>query len=129
MGVVALMAARPARAQTSNSCAETDLPGPVIDLINAKFSGWRPEQLPDLAADDQQLWVKAHGNQCPGTAVGHFESPDHLSYAVLLVPQSDPTGGCPLLVVSIMAKWEEFPSELAVHLGRKGKPHVLIYAR
>ena len=126
MTVVALISARPARAQTSNSCAETDLPGPVIDLINAKFSGWRPEQLPDLAADDQQLWVKAHGNQCPGTAVGHFESPDHLSYAVLLVPQSDPTGGCRLLVFSRMQNGEGYAWKLLVHWVGKANHSVVI---
>jgi hypothetical protein len=126
IGVVALISARPARAQTSNSCAETDLPGPVIDLIKAKFSGWRPEQLPDLAADDQQLWVKAHGNQCPGTAVGHFESPDHLSYAVLLVPQSDPTGGCKLLVFTSMPSGDGYAWKTLVQWNGKTYTAVVI---
>jgi len=108
VGVMALIPAGPAGAQTSNSCAENELPSPVIDLMKAKFPGWRPEQLSDLRSDDQQLWVKAHGNQCPGTAVGHFESPDRLSYAVFLVPQSDPTGGYTLLVFNRMPSGDTY---------------------
>jgi hypothetical protein len=126
VGVMALISTPPAWAQTSNSCAETDLPGPVIELIKAKFSGWRPRQPSDLGSDDRQLWVKAHGNQCPGTAVGHFESPDRLSYAVLLVPQSDPTGGCKLLVFSRMPSGDGYASKLLVEWNGKTYTGVVI---
>ncbi len=126
VGVMGLIAAGSAWAQNSNSCAETDLPSPVIDLIKAKFPGWRPEQLSDLHSDDRQIWIKAHGNQCPGTAVGHFESPDRLSYAALLVPQSDPTGGCRLLVFSRMQSGDGYAWKLVVQWNGKTYTAVVI---
>lgn len=96
--MVALIGLVSGAAQSSNPCAETGLPSPVNDLIRAKFSGWRPEQLSDLHSDDRQLWVKAHLNDCPGIAIGHFETTDRLTYAVFLVRPSDPTNGYKLLV-------------------------------
>jgi len=108
IGVMALMSVRSLRAQTSNPCTEVKLPAPVVESIKTKFSGWRPKQISDLAADDQQLWLKAHRDECPGMAVGHFESSDQLSYGVLLVPQSKPTGGYNLLVFNRMANGDVY---------------------
>jgi hypothetical protein len=98
VGMLALISTRSARAQNSDPCAESNLPSPVVELIRTKFSGWRPKQIPDLDPDNRQLWLKPHRNDCPGIAVGHFQSPDRLSYAVFLVPQSDPSGDYKLLV-------------------------------
>ena len=124
IGVIALSAARLARAQTANPC--TDLPSPVLKLIQTKFSGWRPRQLSDLASDDQQLWVKAHGNQCPGTAVGHFESPDRPSYAVLIVRQSDPLGPYKLLMFSKSGTGDDYVWKLVDHWDAKDYHGVVV---
>jgi len=126
VGVMGLIAAGSAGAQTSSSCAETDLPNPVVELIRAKFPGWRPRQFSDLGPDDRQLWVKAHANQCPGTAVGHFESPDRLSYAVLLIPQADPIGGYKLLVFSRNTTGEGYLGKLVDHWDDKAYSGVVI---
>jgi hypothetical protein len=54
-----------------------------------------------MDADDQQLWLKGrHGKECPAIAIGHFESADSLSYALLLVPQSNARGGHKIMVFS-----------------------------
>jgi hypothetical protein len=54
-----------------------------------------------MNADDQQLWLKGpNGKECPGIAIGHFDSADRLSYALLLVPQSNPSGGHKIVVFS-----------------------------
>ena len=110
--VLALIAAVSAWAQASDPCAETKLPSPVNDLIRAKFSGWRPEQPSDLASDDRQLWSKAHLNDCPGITVGHFESPDRLTYVVFLVRPSGPTDGYRLLVFDKMPKGNAYVVKL-----------------
>ncbi len=96
--MLALMAVVSGGAQTSNPCAESGLPSPVNDLIRGRFPGWRPEQLSDLRSDDRQLWLKAHVNDCPGIAIGHFETTDRFTYAVFLVRPSDPTNGYKVLV-------------------------------
>jgi len=88
-------------AQESPKSGKAALAVPVDTLLKARFSQWRPKQLSDMDADDQQLWLNgSNGKESPGIAIGHFESPDDLSYAVLLVPKSDPSGGYKLLVFS-----------------------------
>lgn len=83
------------------ACDDSALPAPVRELVNAKFSEWRPKQVSDMETDDQQLWLAAgHDRECPGIAVGHFETADELSYAVLLVPKSNPSAGHRIIVVS-----------------------------
>jgi hypothetical protein len=87
-------------ARTDSSCRDASLPSDAQLLIVKKFPDWRPKNVSDLSADDQQLWLQAHPKECPGIAVGHFEEPDSLSYAILLVPKSDVDGGYKIIVLS-----------------------------
>ena len=87
-------------AQTSIVCGEAALPAPVNELLRVKFAGWRRQQLSDLYEDDQKLWTNSHPKECPGFALGHFESADSLSYAVLLLPNSAQQSGYTILVFS-----------------------------
>lgn len=101
--IVNLLAAIPIAAlgaQNSNPCAQMNLPTPINELLKAKFSDWRTKEVSDLEPDDEKLWLKAHGKECPGKIVGRFENADRLAYAVLLVPISEPTGGYKLVVLS-----------------------------
>jgi hypothetical protein len=87
--------------QHARACDGSALPASVRDLLNAKFSEWTPKQVSDMNADDQQLWLTgAHGKECPGIVEGRFETADELSYAILLVPKSNPSGGHKVVVVS-----------------------------
>jgi hypothetical protein len=86
------------KALISTDCG-TVLPAPITELLTSQFPEWRPKQLSDLESDDRQLWLKAHPQECPGIAVGHYQPGDELSYAVFLVPKSDPTNGYQLIVV------------------------------
>src|SRR4029077_7555180 len=49
---------------------------------------WRPKHLSDLSGYDKKLWLETHPKECPGIAVGHFEQPDRVGYAVVLIPKS-----------------------------------------
>ena len=114
-GVIVLMSVGGMRAQSSNPCAETNLPNPVLDMIRTKFSGWRPKNVADLDAEDRELWLKPHLNDCPGIAVGHFESPDRLTHALLLVPQSNLSGGYKLVVFSKVPTGDGYVFKLVDH--------------
>jgi hypothetical protein len=100
VGLLSLSSAPVSAAQVSTPCGEVALPAPINDVLKAKFPQWRPKQTSDLGSDDQQLWLKAHEKECPGIAIGHFESAGELSYAILLVPQSEPTSGYKIVVFS-----------------------------
>jgi hypothetical protein len=86
-------------AQLTSSCSDAAVPGPIRELLKSEFSQWRPKQITDMDADDQQLWLSgSNGKDCPGIAIGHFENMGSLSYAILLVPRSNPTGGYKIVV-------------------------------
>jgi hypothetical protein len=100
-GTLGLVPTQISPTQNAAACDESALPASVRDLLNAKFSEWRPKQVSDMDADDQHLWLTAvHAKECLGIAVGHFETADELSYAILLVPKSNPGGGHKVVVVS-----------------------------
>jgi hypothetical protein len=72
--------------QPSASCSEAALPVRINEALKANFAGWRPLRVSDLDADDPKLWLQEHPKECPGIATGHFESPDSVSYALVLMP-------------------------------------------
>jgi hypothetical protein len=87
--------------QDSSPCTEAAVPTPVREVLRSKFALWRPKQVSDIDEDNRQFWLKGpNAKACPGIAVGHFESSVSLSYALLLVPKSDPNGGHKLVVFS-----------------------------
>jgi len=103
-------------AQESPKSGKAALAVPVDTLLKAKFPQWRPKQLSDMGADDQQLWLNGpNGKESPGIAIGHFEFPDEFSYAVLLVRKSDPSGGYKVLVFSKGPTKDAFTWKLLDH--------------
>lgn len=66
-------------------CGELALPKQVSDILARNFPSWRPLGVTDLVKDDQELWLQAKPNLCPGVAVGYFKSTKYYSYAVILV--------------------------------------------
>jgi hypothetical protein len=88
-----------ASAQLTNNCRTSSLPAGARALLDGKYADWRPKDVTDLGADDKGLWMKAHPKDCPGIAIGHFEEPDRLSYAVLLVPKSELKHGHKIIVL------------------------------
>jgi len=101
VSVLSLTAGQMTAAQESALCDAKAVPAQVSEALKSKFADWRPKQLSDMEADDQQLWLKGpNGKACPGITIGHFESAKELSYALLLVPKSEPTGGYKVVVFS-----------------------------
>lgn len=91
--------APPLAAKDSGTCEAARLSTSVNAFLAARFQGWRPKTLGDMDADNQRLWEKAHPDMCPGIAIGHFESTDVTSFAILLVPAKNPSGGYKLVVL------------------------------
>lgn len=100
LSLLTLIFAPESAAQVSTPCGESVLPARINELLKAKFSQWRTKQVSDMGADDQQFGLKVHEKECPGIAVGHFESAGSLSYATLLVSKSEPSGGYKIVVFS-----------------------------
>ena len=103
-------------AQSALACDEPAVPTTVTELLKEKFPHWRPKQVSDIDADNRQLWLDGpNGSACPGIAIGHFENAKNLSYAFLLVPQSNPSGGHKIVIVSKEGDKEAYASTLLDH--------------
>jgi hypothetical protein len=85
----ALPAVSSTTARAVDLCDISSLPKEIQVKLEKNYPDWQPEKLENLDQEDRSLWTKAHPNDCPGIAVGHFESKDELSYALLLVSKPD----------------------------------------
>ena len=77
------------QARGADICDPAVLPSEIQTKLEKSYPDWQPERIENLYEDDRQFWIKAHPNDCPGIAIGHFESKTELSYALLLVSKPD----------------------------------------
>jgi hypothetical protein len=73
----------------ADPCDISTLPREIQTKLEKNYPDWQPEKLKNLYEDDRHFWTEAHPNDCPGIAIGHFESKTELSYALLLVSKPD----------------------------------------
>jgi len=72
----------------------------IQNRLKEEYSSWKIQEPADLSQRAREAWEPEKPLACPGIAVGHFESPKTLSYAVLLVPTAHPNEGYRFLVFS-----------------------------
>lgn len=96
---IACVTSQPTMAQAGGPCSGI-IPKELGLYLNNEFPTFRPKLISDLDRDDRRLWSETHQKACPGFADGHFQSPDELSHALLLVSQSHPKGGYRLVVIT-----------------------------
>jgi hypothetical protein len=102
----------PVASAQQKPCDGSDLPAPIQALLKTKFPLLRPKQLMDMTVNGQQFWQKTHEKECPGIAVGQFETKDEPAYALLLVSQAEPTAGYKLVVFSKKTKADSYAMKL-----------------
>jgi hypothetical protein len=79
-----------ANAQDIPSCSLNMLPTELRDHLKSEFASWEIQDVSNLSATAKARWNGEKPLRCPGIAVGQFERPNQLSYAVLLVPAKNP---------------------------------------
>jgi hypothetical protein len=65
------------------------LPPELQTELAKTYPDSQPERLENLSEYYRQSWLKEHPNDCPGIAIGHFESKSEISYAFFLVPRPE----------------------------------------
>jgi hypothetical protein len=96
--IVVFLALLPKVPAQSKACDV--LPTEAKSVLEHRFHDWRLKSVSDLSGYDKKLWLETHPKECPGIAVGHFEQPDRVAYAVLLVPKSKSTGSYKIVVLN-----------------------------
>lgn len=74
-----------APSNAADPCHLSVLPKEIQAKLQKDYPDWQPERIENLYEDDRQLWTNTHPHDCPGIAIGHFESKTDVSYALLLV--------------------------------------------
>jgi hypothetical protein len=82
----------------ARACTLNLLPAEMQRQIKNDYSSWRLQDVTNLSANAKERWQSEKPLDCPGIAVGQFETMNQKSYAVLLVPDSKPDAGYRLLV-------------------------------
>ena len=77
------------RTSAADPCDISVLPKEIQTKLEKSYPDWQPERPENLYEDGRGFWIKAHPDDCPGIAIGHFESKNELSYALLLVSKPD----------------------------------------
>lgn len=83
---------------SSEPCDSVKIPQAISTLLERSFQHWRIEKSSDLDPSYQELWTKKYAADCPGFVAGHFQKPDSIAYAVLLVPAEQTKKGYRLIV-------------------------------
>ena len=99
LAIVVLLAVSASARSHDDLCADL-LPSDARDALRNQFPDLYPQRVSDLSAEYQEAWLKEHPQECPGIAVGHFQSPSKTSYAVLLVGSKGSLSGSKLVVMT-----------------------------
>ena len=97
---LAVAAVLPARSQPNRaSCKQEILPLDIRNQISTEFPSWRIQEPSDLNPIARGIWKdSARAGDCPGIAVGQFDSGAAPTYAVLLVSTNHPKTGNRFLI-------------------------------
>src|SRR5437899_4630286 len=86
--------------QSPTLCKVESLPSDIQNRLKEEYGSWKIQEPADLSQRARERWESEKPQECPGIAVGHFESAKTPSYAVLLVPMGHADGGYRFLVFS-----------------------------
>jgi hypothetical protein len=100
LGILLLLLGNFAWARSHDELCVDALPDDAAASLKSQFPTFYPEKVSDLSPEYQEVWLKDHPHECPGIAVGHFQSPSKVSYAVLLIGSRGSLSGSKLVVLS-----------------------------
>jgi hypothetical protein len=81
-------------------CQPDSLPSAIQHRLREEYGSWRVQDVANLSQRAHERWESEKPLECPGIAVGYFESAQTRSYALLLVPVGNADAGYRFLVFS-----------------------------
>ncbi len=81
-------------------CNLGSLPSDIQNRLKADFGSWKVQESENLSEHARKTWAGKKLPECPGIAVGLFQSAKTPSYALLLVPVDHPDAGYRFMVFS-----------------------------
>ena len=117
----------PKPSQGSFLCKPESLPSEIQNRLKEEYGSWKIQGPADLSQRAHERWESEKPLECPGIAVGHFESAKTPSYAVLLVPKGHADAGYRFLVFSQKAGQPTYETRLADKLDQNGASNYFIH--
>jgi hypothetical protein len=99
IGLLIFLSSLAAASSHDELCVDL-LPSEAQTVLENQFPRLYPEKVSDLSAEYRKAWLKDHPQDCPGIAVGHFQSPTKTSYAVLLIGSKGGLSGSKLVLLN-----------------------------
>jgi hypothetical protein len=94
---------------------------PVIQRhLREEYGSWTVQEVANLSPRARERWNSEKPLECPGIAVGHFESAQTLSYALLLVPLSHADAGYRFVVFSQRPGQSDYEARILDKLDESG---------
>jgi hypothetical protein len=118
-------AAAPAN-QSSALCKVESLPSDIQNRLKEEYSSWKIQEPADLSQRAHERWESEKPLECPGIALGHFESTKTPSYAILLVPTGH-AGGYRFVVFGQKAGQPAYETKLVDKLDQNGAANYFIH--
>ena len=108
-------------------CKMGSLPSDIQNRLKEEYSSWRVQEPAALSQRAHERWKSEKPLECPGIAVGHFESAKTRSYAVLLVPVGHADPGYRFLVFSQKAGQATYETRVADKSDQSGAANFFIH--
>jgi hypothetical protein len=113
--------------QSVSFCKVKSLPPDMQNRLKEEYGSWKIQEPTDLSQRARERWESEKPQECPGIAVGHFESAKTPSYAILLVPRGHADGGYRFLVFSQKAGQPVYETRLVEKLDQNGAANYFIH--
>ena len=113
--------------QSPSLCKLESLPSDIQSRLKEEYGSWKIQEPADLSPRAHERWESEKPLECPGIAVGHFESAKTPSYAILLVPTGHADAGYRFLVFSQKAGQAAYESTLVEKLNQNGAANYFIH--
>lgn len=113
--------------QSPTLCKVESLPPDIQNRLKEEYGSWKIQEPADLSQRAHDRWESEKPLECPGIAVGHFESAKTTSYAILLVPTGRADAGYRFLVFSQQADQHSYETRLVDKWDQNGAANYFIH--
>lgn len=93
-------------------CRLDSLPSVIQRHLREEYSSWKIQEASNLSPRARGRWESGKPSECPGIAIGHFESEQTLSYALLLVPLGHTDAGYRFVVFSQKPEQSDYEARI-----------------
>jgi hypothetical protein len=101
-------------------CRFDSLPAIIQHHLREEYGSWKVQEAADLSPRARERWKSEKPLECPGIAVGYFESTQTPSYAFLLVPMGHADAGYKFVVFSQRPGQPDYEARILDNLDESG---------